>query len=171
MICNCNWTEAAASFSLSGAAERHARSHSTEARSGWNAWKLQTKGLCLFRQASGVACFQRRVSAQDHQRTRLPRNPTSALPPKADSSRPSHHVRFVPSADIVPLYSTTSSARVSSVEGGCSRTKVILFDQWITPRAAGLAPRAVRASDQRDGFGGGSQLLPISSLACETTFR
>jgi hypothetical protein len=62
----------------------------------------------------------------------------------------------------------TSSARVSSVEGGCFRTKVILFDQWITPCTAGLA---VRAGDQRDGFGGGSQLLPISSLACETTFR
>jgi hypothetical protein len=57
----------------------------------------------------------------------------------------------------VPLYSGTSSARVSSVEGGCSRTKVILFDQWIIPCTAGFAPRAVRASHQRDGFGGGLQ--------------
>jgi hypothetical protein len=97
--------------------------------------------------------------------------PMSALARIPDSSRTSRHVRKVPRADIVPLYSSTSSARVSSVEGGCSWTKVVLFDQWITPCTAGLAPRAVRASHQRDGFGGGSQLLPISSLACETAFR
>src|SRR5258705_8116724 len=34
-----------------------------------------------------------------HQRTWRPRNSTSALPPKADSSRTSGHVRFVPCVD------------------------------------------------------------------------
>jgi hypothetical protein len=32
-------------------------------------------------------------------------------------------------------------------------------------------PLLIGTGGQRDGFGGGSQLLPISSLACETTFR
>jgi hypothetical protein len=41
---------------------------------------------------------------------------TSALPPKADSSRTSGHVRKVPEGDIW-VYSTTSSAWASNVVG------------------------------------------------------
>src|SRR6266403_2608195 len=40
------------------------------------------------------------MSEMGQQRTSRPRNSTSALPPKADSSRTSDHVRKVPTTDI-----------------------------------------------------------------------
>src|SRR5204863_9231754 len=48
------------------------------------------------------------TSATGHQRTWRPGNSTSALPPKADSSRTSGHVRLVPKADISSILTVDS---------------------------------------------------------------
>src|SRR6478736_10578000 len=58
--------------------------------SGFNL-EIELKNIILCR----VSVFEF-LHSQGHQRTWRPRNSTSALPPKADSSRTSSHVRFVP---------------------------------------------------------------------------
>src|SRR5262249_20420484 len=67
----------------------------------------------------------------------------SALPPKADIDQHGHDVRFVPKADIEPLHSITSSARVGRRAGEARRVCCFEYlldfrDCW-TGRSAGLA--------------------------------
>jgi hypothetical protein len=87
-----------------------------------------------------------------HQRTCWPLNRTSVLPPKADSSRTSGHVRFVPKQEVERFYSKTSSARASSC-GGTSIPSDFAVLRLMTSRyvegcsigrSAGLAPLRIR---------------------------
>jgi hypothetical protein len=94
------------------------------------------------------------MSALGQNRTSQSVWPMSALPPKADIGTRSRDVRFVPKADIAPLHSITSSARLSNVAKTVSPSALAVlrlmarsnFVGCWTGKSAGFIPAKTFAS-------------------------